>query len=96
MKKMVDKKKITKFIEDDEDDNIISNNINNNNNMNFLDESMSLMNMSLFNQPIDNDNYDPFSIGKSGMNNLNKNNNNNINPIHLDENDNIINNENSF
>ena len=76
-----DKKKITKFIEDDEDDNIISNNINNNNNINFLDESMSLMNMSLFNQPIDNENYDPFSIGKSGKNNLNKNDNNNINPL---------------
>ena len=92
----VDKKKLTNFIEDDEDDNIISNNINNNN-MNFLDESMSLMNMSLFNQPIDKDNYDPFSIGKSGMNNLNKNNNNNnINSIPLVENDNIINNENSL
>ena len=91
----VDKKKLTNFIEDDEDDNIISNNINNNN-MNFLDESMSLMNMSLFNQPIDKDNYDPFSIGKSGINNLNNNNNNNINSIPLVENDNIINNENSL
>ena len=87
-----DKKKITKFIEDDEDDNIISNNINNNNNINFLDESMSLMNMSLFNQPIDNENYDPFSIGKSGKNNLNKNDNNNINPLINNNNNNINNN----
>ena len=87
-----DKKKITKFIEDDEDDNIISNNINNNNNINFLDESMSLMNMSLFNQPIDNENYDPFSIGKSGKNNLNKNDNNNINPLINNNNNNNINN----
>ena len=88
-----DKKKITKFIEDDEDDNIISNNINNNNNINFLDESMSLMNMSLFNQPIDNENYDPFSIGKSGKNNLNKNDNNNINSlINNNNNNNNINN----
>ena len=90
-----DKKKITKFIEDDEDDNIISNNINNNNNINFLDESMSLMNMSLFNQPIDKDNYDPFTMGKSGINNINKKiSNNNINPIVIAENDNIINNDN--
>ncbi len=91
----VDKKKLTNFIEDDEDDNINNNINNNNNNINFLDESMSLMNMSLFNQPIDKDNYDPFTMGKSGINNINKKiSNNNINPIVIAENDNIINNDN--
>ena len=72
------KKDLTNLIDEEDDDNIINDNFQgNNNHLNFLDESM--MNMSLFNQPLENDNYDPFTIGRGGMNNIINNNINNNN-----------------
>ena len=93
------KKDLTNLIDEEDDDNILNDNFQgNNNNLNFLDESM--MNMSLFNQPLENDNYDPFTIGRGGMNNIINNNNNiinnsintNININNLNKNQNEFNN----